>query len=80
MKEGVTLGPLPVSGPHRSPTSSHFGKKEVDEGRKEGGEKRWLKGFFPPQASSRTGVWGKMRAYTKALAPLTRPKVHLHRF
>lgn len=55
MEEGVTLGPLPVSGPHRSPTSNHFGKKEGDEGRKEGREKRRLRVFFP-QASSRIGV------------------------
>lgn len=50
MEEGVTLGPLPVSGPHRSPTSNHFGKKEGDEGRKEGGEKRRLRVFPPRQA------------------------------
>lgn len=74
MEEGVALG-----GPHRSLTSNHFGKKEGDQGRKEGRREEMVEGFFF-QASSRIGVWGKTRAYKKASAPTTRPKVHLHRF
>lgn len=77
MEEGVTSGP--------SQSADHTGVPPLEKGREEREgrrveEKRGLGACLFFQVSSRVGVWGKTRAYKKASAPISRPKVPFHRF